>query len=129
MKFLADSKVYFLATTDGVGGRVRPFGFAMDYKGKLYFVTAKNKEVYQQLTEHPDCEICACSPTMQWLRVKGMAVFDDSRSAKEAVFTAMPGLKYLYKDGADDPIVAPFWLDSPEAVIMDMSGGFKQIQM
>jgi uncharacterized pyridoxamine 5'-phosphate oxidase family protein len=58
-------------------------------KENLYFVTAETKEVYQQLTKIPIVRICAF-PHLQWMRVKGKAVFDAS-VLQVAVFTAMPG--------------------------------------
>jgi uncharacterized pyridoxamine 5'-phosphate oxidase family protein len=129
LKILRKNGIFFIATTDGNAARVRPFGFAEIYNGRLYFFTAKSKEVYQQLASHPDCEICSCSPTGQWLRVRGKAVFDDSREIKRKVFEAMPNLLKIYKMGEDDPNAIAFYLDDPEAVLMDMTGKFEKIKI
>lgn len=129
LKILQKNGVFFIATTDGTAGRVRPFGFATIFNERLYLFTGKNKEVYQQLVSHPDCEICSCSTTGQWLRVRGKAVFDESREIKKKVFEAMPNLLNIYKQGEDDPNAAAFYLENPEAVLMDFSGTFERIKM
>ena len=129
LKILKDNRVFFIATTDGTAGRVRTFGFAENYDGRLYFFTGKNKEVYQQILSHPDCEICSCSPTGQWLRVRGKAVFDESREIKKRIFESMPMLLELYKQGEDDPRGAAFYLENPEAVLMDMQGNFRKFDI
>ena len=129
LKILRDNGVVFVATTDGDAGRVRPFGFAEIYDGRLYFFTGKDKEVYQQLVSRPNCEICSCSPTGQWLRVRGKAVFDESREIKKKVFASMPILLELYKQGEEDPRGAAFYLENPEAVLMDMEGSFKKFNI
>ena len=59
LEFLQNAKVFYAATTDGEGGRVRPIGFVMDYEGKLAFYTDTRKEMYKQLVEHRMMEICA----------------------------------------------------------------------
>ena len=43
--FLKKSRVYYLATVDGDQPRVRPFGTAMLYEGKLYIQTGRKKNV------------------------------------------------------------------------------------
>ena len=129
LKILQKNGIFFLATTDGTAGRVRPFGFATIFNGRLYFFTGKNKEVYQQLISHPDCEICSCSSTGQWLRVRGKAVFDESREIKKIVFETLPDLLKIYKLGEDDPNAAAFYLENPQAVLMDFTGTFKKIEM
>ncbi|MGE5422619.1 MAG: pyridoxamine 5'-phosphate oxidase family protein [Ignavibacteriales bacterium] len=129
LKILQTNGVFFLATTDGTAGRVRPFGLAGMFNERLYLFTGKNKEVYKQLVSHPDCEICSCSPTGQWLRVRGKAVFDENREIKKKVFEANPYLLNIYKQGADDPNAAAFYLENPEAVLSDMSGGFQKINI
>ena len=129
LKILRANGVFFVATTEGIAGRVRPFGFAEIYDGRLYFFTGKDKEVYQQLVSRPDCEICSCSPTGQWLRVRGKAVFDESREIKKKIFASMPILLELYKQGADDPRGAAFYLENPEAVMMDMQGNFRKFDI
>ena len=45
VKFLKDAGVYYLATVEGAQPRVRPFGTAHIFEGKLYIQTGKVKNV------------------------------------------------------------------------------------
>ena len=45
-KFLQEAGTYYLATVDGDQPRVRPFGTAHIFEGKLYIQTGKVKDVY-----------------------------------------------------------------------------------
>ena len=44
-KFLKDAETYYLATVDGNRPRVRPFGTAHIFEGRLYIQTGRKKEV------------------------------------------------------------------------------------
>ena len=44
VKFLKDADVYYLATMDGDQPRVRPFGTAHIFDGRLYIQTGKIKK-------------------------------------------------------------------------------------
>ena len=66
--FLEEAQVYYLATVEGDQPRVRPFGTAMVYEGKLYIQTGKVKPVSKQLAVNPKAEICAFA-NGQWVRV------------------------------------------------------------
>jgi uncharacterized pyridoxamine 5'-phosphate oxidase family protein len=56
-------------------------------------------------------------------------VFDESREIKKKIFASMPILLELYKQGADDPRGAAFYLENPEAVMMDMQGNFRKFDI
>lgn len=56
-KFLKDAGVYYLATVEGDQPRVRPFGTAHIFDGKLYIQTGKVKPVSKQLAANPKAEI------------------------------------------------------------------------
>ena len=43
-EYLAECKVFYLATVDGENARVRPFGVSEIYNGRLYLMTAKSKD-------------------------------------------------------------------------------------
>ena len=45
VKFLKDAEVYYLATVEGDQPRVRPFGTAHIFEGRLYIQTGKVKDV------------------------------------------------------------------------------------
>ena len=58
-KFLKAAGTYYLATVDCDKPRVRPFGTAHIYNGKLYIQTGKKKAVSHQIAANPNVEICA----------------------------------------------------------------------
>lgn len=98
-QFLKDAGTYYLATAEGDQPRVRPFGTAHIFEGKLYIQTGKVKEVSKQLAANPKAEICAFKGGT-WLRVAGTLVEDDRIEARESMLAAYPGLKKMY--AADD---------------------------
>ena len=59
LQFLKDAETYYLATVEGNQPRVRPFGTAHIFEGKLYIKTGKVKDVSKQLHANPKAEICA----------------------------------------------------------------------
>ena len=56
-QFLKEAETYYLATVEGDQPRVRPFGTAHLYEGKLYKHTGKVKDVSKQLLANPKAEI------------------------------------------------------------------------
>ena len=93
--FLDQAQVYYLATAEGDQPRVRPFGTALVYEGKLYIQTGKVKPVSHQLAENPKAEICAFH-NGQWVRVSGKLLNDDRREVKVAMLDKYPNLKRMY---------------------------------
>ena len=71
--FLKEVGTYYLATTDGDQPRVRPFGTAHIFEGKLYIQTGKVKDVAKQLDANPKFEICAFDKGT-WVRISGKLV-------------------------------------------------------
>ena len=98
-QFLSDAHNYCLATVEGDQPRVRVFGTALLYDGKLYIQTGKAKDVSKQIAANPKVEICAFKGG-KWLRVAGELVNDDNRGVKAAMLEKMPSLKGAYS--ADD---------------------------
>ena len=56
VKFLKEAETYYLATVEGDQPRVRPFGTAHIFEGKLYIQTGKKKDVSKQLHANPKAE-------------------------------------------------------------------------
>ena len=96
-KFLKDAEVYYLATVEGDQPRVRPFGTAHIFEGKLYIQTGKIKPVSQQLAANPKAEICAFS-NGAWLRIAGELVEDDRVEARKSMLDAYPNLRGMYDE-------------------------------
>ena len=97
--FLKEAQVYYLATVDGDQPRVRPFGTAHIFEGKLYIQTGRVKDVAKQLAANPKAEICAFKDGT-WLRVAGELVDDDRLEPKKSMIDAYPTLRAMY-DPAD----------------------------
>ena len=96
-EFLKKAGVYYLATVEGDQPRVRPFGTAHIFEGKLYIQTGKVKPVSKQLGENPRAEICAFHGGT-WVRVAGTLVEDDRVEAKKSMLDAYPNLRGMYDE-------------------------------
>lgn len=110
--FLKEAEVYYLATTDGDQPRVRPFGTAHIFEGKLYIQTGKVKDVSKQIHANPKVEICAFKKG-EWLRVAGKLAEDDRIEAKQSMLDAYPSLKGMYS--ADDGNTEVFYFEDATA--------------
>ncbi|MBE5919953.1 MAG: NimC/NimA family protein [Pseudobutyrivibrio ruminis] len=124
VQFLKDAGTYYLATVDGDQPRVRPFGTAHIFEGKLYIQTGKSKDVSKQLHANPKAEICAFHDG-KWLRVAGELVSDDRREAKASMLDAYPSLQSMYSADDDNTEVLYFknatatfssFTDAPETI-------------
>ena len=96
-QFLKDAGTYYLATVEGNQPRVRPFGTAHIFEGKLYIQTGKVKPVSKQLAANPKAEICAFKDGM-WLRISGELVEDDRVEARKSMLDAYPQLRAMYDE-------------------------------
>ena len=94
-QFLDEAQTYYLATVEGDQPRVRPFGTALIYDGRLYIQTGKVKPVSKQLAVNPKAEICAFKGG-KWLRIAGELINDDNRDVMVAMLEKMPSLKAMY---------------------------------
>ncbi len=111
--FLKDAGVYYLATAEGDQPRVRPFGTAHIFDGRLYIQTGKKKDVSKQLAANPKAEICAFKGG-KWLRVSGELVEDDRREARVSMLDAYPELRSMYDP--DDGNTQVFYFKNATAV-------------
>lgn len=122
-QFLEEAKTYYLATVEGDQPRVRPFGTALLYNGRLYIQTGKVKPVSKQLAANPKAEVCAFNGG-KWIRITGELINDDDRAVKEAMLDKNPSLKAMYSADDDNTQVLYFrnatatissFTDAPEA--------------
>ena len=120
LEFLKESSTFYLATTEGDQPRVRPFGVAFEYEGKLYIVTNNTKKCFKQMLENPKVEICSMNKKGQWIRITGEVANDDRREVKEAALEAAPSLKSMYS--VDDGIVAVLYFTKGTATISSFTG-------
>ena len=96
-EFLKKAEIYYLATVEGDQPRVRPFGTAHIFDGKLYIQTGKVKPVSKQLSANPKAEICAFKDGV-WLRVAGELIEDDRVEARKSMLDAYPNLRAMYNE-------------------------------
>ena len=113
VEFLDEAQTYYLATAEGDQPRVRPFGTALLYDGKLYIQTGKVKEVSKQLAINPKAEICAFN-NGKWVRISGELVNDDNKKVMKAMLDKMPELKGMYSP--DDGNMQVLYFKNAKAV-------------
>ena len=112
-EFLNSAGTYYLATVDGDQARVRPFGTAHIFEGKLYIQTGKVKNVSKQLHANPKAEACVFKDGV-WLRITGELIADDRREALTSMLDAYPQLRNMYSE--DDGNTEVFYFQNATAV-------------
>ena len=119
--FLQANPVQYLATVGRDGkAKCRPFMFSFEKDGKLWFNTGNQKDVYKDMQENPNIEICVSSPDLAWLRVNGKAVFVNDLEIKAAALEN-PIVKANYQT-PENPAFEVFYLEDPHGIIADFSG-------
>lgn len=122
VKFLSENPVQYLGTTDKEGNpKVRPFQFMIEKGGKLFFSTSNQKEVYEEIKNNSNVELCVSSPSYEWIRLSGKVVFSTDMDVKVGIIEHSPLVKSIYKT-PDNPNFEIFYLDNAKAVIADFSG-------
>lgn len=114
VEFLKEAGTYYLATVEGDQPRVRPFGTAHVFEGKLYIQTGKVKDVSKQLMANPKAEICAFK-NGEWIRIAGELIEDDRVEARQSMLDAYPSLQKMYS--ADDGNTQVFYFKNATATI------------
>ncbi|MBR3283335.1 MAG: pyridoxamine 5'-phosphate oxidase family protein [Ruminococcus sp.] len=117
-QFLDEAQTYYLATVEGDQPRVRPFGTALIYDGRLYIQTGRVKPVSKQIAANPKVEICAFKDG-KWLRVSGELVDDNNREVKVAMLEKIPALKSMYS--VDDDNTQVLYFKNATAVFSSMT--------
>jgi uncharacterized pyridoxamine 5'-phosphate oxidase family protein len=125
LEFLKKAGTYYLATVEGDQPRVRPFGTAEIFEGKLYIQTGKVKSVSKQMKANPKVEICAFTEG-KWIRIAATAVEDDRVAARQHMLDAYPSLQGMYK--ADDGNCQVLYLKDATATIASFAGEPKVIK-
>ncbi len=102
--FLKEAGVYYLATSEGDQPRVRPFGTAHIFEGKLYIQTGRAKPCARQLLANPKAEICAFHKGT-WVRIAAELQEDDRVEAKKSMLDAYPHLRNMYDENDGNTMV------------------------
>jgi uncharacterized pyridoxamine 5'-phosphate oxidase family protein len=124
-EFLKKCNTYYLATAEGDQPRVRPFGTAHIFEGKLYIQTGRVKNVAKQIAKNPKVELCAFDGT-EWVRIAATLVADDRLEAQRSMLDAYPNLQGRYQAGDGNNQV--YYLKDAEAVFSSFSGEPKTVK-
>ena len=124
LEFLKNAGHYYLATVEGDQPRVRPFGTAHIFDGKLYIQTGKVKPCSKQMAANPKVELCAFKDGT-WIRITAVVVSDDRIEAKASMLDAYPNLKDRYS--AEDDNTNVLYLKDAVATISSFGGEPKVI--
>lgn len=125
---LKQNHIFYFATVDGGKPKVRPFGFCMEFNGKLCFGMGTHKASYAQVKANPNVEICSCGNGGEFIRISGRAVFDESREAQEKLFETEPFLKNTYNEESG-LVHAVLYLEDGVCEFFDMKGGYEKIEI
>ena len=123
--FLKEAGVYYLATVENNKPKVRPFGTIEIFEDKLYIQTGKKKDVYKQIENNPNVELCAFKDG-KWIRLSGELVPDDRVEAKKDMLDKNPNLRGMYNENDDNTIVLYF--KNAKAVISSFTEAPKVIE-
>ena len=113
--FLSKTNCFFLATVENDQPRVRPMGTLFYYENKIYFLTAKTKDVSMQITNNPKFELVGMDSNERWIRVCGK-IFEDTRvEMQQAILDNFPHLKDVYTAG--DGNLKTYYFDELKASV------------
>ena len=73
LQYMTSAPAWYLATSVDGQPHVRPFSFAQIQDGKLWFVTATTKDVWQELLQNQLFEATSWWPGHGWLILRGKA--------------------------------------------------------
>lgn len=123
LEYLTQVPAWYLATSEGSQPHVRPFSFAAEQDGRLWFCTATTKDVYRELQDNPLFELTAWKPGSGWIVMRGRADLQDKASSevRQAGFAHMVGLGESY-EGANDPQLTFFSYTDAQAWVCDIDG-------
>ena len=118
LQYLTSVPAWYLATSVDGQPHVRPFSFAAEQDGKIWFCTATTKDVWEELCQNPRFEATAWWPGHGWLILRGRAGLNDqvNDDIRYAGFAHLSGLGETY-DGPRDPALTFFSVEEPKAWI------------
>lgn len=118
LQYLTSIPAWYLATSVNDQPHVRPFSFAAEQDGKIWFCTATTKDVWHELVENPKFEATAWWPGHGWLILRGHAGLVDKANddIRRAGFEHLTALGETY-DGPNDPTLVFFSAEDAQAWI------------
>ena len=94
--------------------RVRPFGALNIFEDKLYLLTNNQKDVYKQIKNNKNVEICAYNGK-EWIRVKTTLIEDGRVEAKKAFLDNNEYFRNMYNENDGKTVV--FYFENSKVVI------------
>ena len=128
LSYLTSIPAWYLATCEGDQPHVRPFSFAAEHDGRLWFCTATTKDVYRELEANPKFELSGWKPGSGWIILRGKASLIDEATPeiRQAGYEHMTGLGETY-DTANDSTLTFFSIEEPQGWICDIDGSWVPI--
>lgn len=110
VQYLTGIPAWYLATIDAADPtqpRVRPFSFAAQADGKLWFSTSRDKDVWRELEANAKFELSGWKPGECWIVVEGEAELADDEvcpdEVRQAGFEHMIGIGEHHDSPNDRP--------------------------
>lgn len=125
LEFLQSNPVFSLATVENGKPRVRMILlFRADERG-IIFHTGKLKDLYKQLQENPEAELCFYSPkTGLQVRVSGTLIEDDSPELFDEIYNH-PSRAFLRKWGDEmKDKIAVYRMPKGKVLVWTMESNF-----
>ena len=118
LQYLTSVPAWYLATSVHDQPHVRPFSFAAEQDGKIWFCTATTKDVWEELVVNQKFEATSWWPGHGWLILRGQAGLEDlaGDDIRQAGYDHLTSLGEHY-DGPNDPTLVFFSVENPEAWI------------
>lgn len=106
--------VFYIATIEGDKPKVRPFSSVCDIDGNVYICSGKHKDIYKQIKENPNIELCGMYDQGSWLRVSATCEEDNGIKIQEEFLKDETSPSQLYK--ASDGRFVTFKLNNVKAL-------------
>lgn len=124
LEFINNNPVFFLATQDGKQPHVRGMMALEADENGILFNTGKPKDVYRQLSNNQQVELCFYDARQnKQVRISGKVELTEDLDTKKKVLERLPFLKpVVEKEGYD--VLSPYYLRKGKAVIWTIETNF-----
>lgn len=118
LEYLNAVPAWYLATSVNGQPHVRPFSFAAEEHGKIWFCTATTKDVWEELLQNQRFEATSWWPGHGWLILRGKAGLEDmvGEEVRAAGYEHLESLGEHYNGPHDETLVF-FSVEEPQAWI------------
>jgi pyridoxamine 5'-phosphate oxidase len=120
LEFITKNPIAFVATAEGKKPHVRAFGTYRADENGIIFSMQSDKDVYKQIVNNPETEICYYADGVQ-IRVSGQMEPITDIELKKEILEKRP----FYKPGVEKngwDYVGAFKVKNAKATVMDMKG-------